>query len=269
MRRRGIPGIALLATTCAVGLAACGDDPAATDAAPADAVTIDARPDAFVPDAMPGRFDCLGEPLPTTADDPIDVGGVATEISAGGEEPVEGVVITLFSAADAELGTATTDATGAYSVEVATGGTPITGYLRAIQKGYLDTYLYPPRPLAASTTAAAATMITSGTFDLLGSLALGDAPADGMGHVVVVVVDCNDDPVQGAVVTSSPAGTVRYNAGGFPSDTATATGADGIAYVFNLTPGTVSVDASFDGTSLREHDVTARADVLTTTIVGP
>ena len=143
------------------------------------------------------------------------------------------------------------------------------GYLRSTATGFLDTYLYPPAPLAASTDQAFAVMVTSGTFDLLGSLAIGDAPTDGLAQMLVIVADCNNDPVQGAVVTTSPAGTVRYNSNGFPSDTATVTGADGIAYVFNVTPGTVTVDASLDAMSFREHELTARADVLTSTVVQP
>ncbi len=265
--RRCLLASSLFAGSLAVTLAAgCGgDDPVAVDAAAPDATIIDAT---VPPDGPPDRFACLGDPLPTVAADPIDVGGETSEVGAGGATPLAGVVVTLFSAGDAVLGNDTSDAQGLYSVNLATGGTPLDGYLRATAAGYLDTYLYPPAPLAASTDAARAIMVTPGTFSLLANLA-GVKPAKGAGNVLVIVLDCDDAPVQGAVVTASPAGTVRYNSGTFPSDTATSTAADGIAYILNVAPGTVTVDATVNGMSLREHDVVARSGTLTTTIVGP
>jgi hypothetical protein len=93
--------------------------------------------------------------------------------------------------------------------------------------------------------------------------------AAGNGFMGVVVSDCSGMPVAGATVTTTPSGTVRYNQAGIPSNTAMVTDADGVAYVFNVPAGTVTVGASAQGTTFRAHDVLVRADVLTTTVVAP
>jgi len=70
-------------------------------------------------------------------------------------------------------------------------------------------------------------------------------------------------------VSSTPAGTVRYNAGGGPSSSATSTASDGIAYIANVTAGNVTVQANASGHTLRQHVVNARADVITLTEIQP
>src|SRR2546427_413630 len=73
----------------------------------------------------------------------------------------------------------------------------------------------------------------------------------------------------GATVTSMPTGTVRYNAGGAPSSSATATAADGVAYIANVAPGNVTVQATASGQTLRQHTVNARANAITLTEIQP
>ena len=163
-------------------------------------------------------------------------------------------------------------------MSLTTGGTPLDGYLvghkDASNMTFMDTYLYPPAPLAANTAQGRLLMLTSGsggTFGTLQSLA-GVTQASGKAFVGVVVADCNYQPIAGATIKDPPAGsTVVYNsASGLPSSSATATASDGLAYIFNVTPGTVTVNATTSGSmDLRGHDLNARADVITTTAVQP
>jgi len=58
---------------------------------------------------------------------------------------------------------------GAYSFMLATSSVPIDGYLQASKSGFIDSYLYPPFPLAVDTLNADPLLITPGTLSLLGT----------------------------------------------------------------------------------------------------
>jgi hypothetical protein len=76
--------------------------------------------------------------------------------------------------------------------------------------------------------------------------------------------------VGGVTISSTPAGTVRYNgSNGLPSSTATMTMADGLGYVFNVAPGQVTLSATGGGMTFKSHAVNARADQVTTTLITP
>ncbi len=83
------------------------------------------------------------------------------------------------------------------------------------------------------------------------------------------MTNCAGTPIAGATVTSSPAGQVRYNAGGAPSSTANATADDGVAYIANVAAGNVTIQASAGGHTLRSHIVNARANAITLTQIQP
>ena len=215
-------------------------------------------------------FACLGAPLPTTAPATITITGNSTTAGLSGQMLLPTVTIDLFEGtATVPTKSTTSDLNGAYSVLISTSGVPVDGYIHGTKATYKDSYLYPPRPLATDTGNATLLLVTPGTFGLLESLG-GVTQNAGDGWIGVVVSDCNDMPVAGATVTTAPAGTVRYNAaGGVPSNTATATDADGVAYVFNVAAGDVTVQAQAGGNTLREHVINARADVVTTTVIQP
>ena len=72
-------------------------------------------------------------------------------------------------------------------------------------------------------------------------------------------------PVGGVAVFSQPAATYKYNRNSVPNMTATTTDIDGIAYVLNVAPNRrVTIAAS----GFRSHDVTARPDTLTLTMLA-
>jgi hypothetical protein len=268
--------LASISISITFAVAACGGSSNnGTDAGPPDGAG--AGIDAPV-DAPPGGpFDCAGQPLPTTAPASITVTGSTQSITLGGRAAVSGTMVTAYkNGSGTALGSATSDTQGAYSLNLSTGGTPIDGYLlghrgTAGSINYIDTYLYPPAPLATSTDKGSILLLSSGnsgTFSTLQSFA-GVTQNAGSGFIAVIVADCNNNPLAGATVTTTPMGTVKYNSGGIPSGSATMTGSDGLAYVFNTVAGTVNVQATSGAHTLRAHDVNARADVITTTAIQP
>jgi hypothetical protein len=242
-------------------VAACGNDNK-------DGVLphIDASADSFVD---PYRD------APPTSTVEVTVSGRATAPSMTGSMPLTGVVITAYRNADeaTPLAMTTTDGNGDYTITIQTMGESIDGYLKATRTGYLDTYLYPPFPLMMDYSNASILMVTEGTYGTLSTLAQGDQQV-GKGLVGLVVTD-GTAPVAGAIVTSTPAtpGMTKYNAmvGSFvlPSATATSTYTDGVAYLFNVAPGQVTVSATHPSMTLASHGLKVRADVLTTTVIVP
>jgi len=214
-------------------------------------------------------FECLGATLPTTAPNPIHVSG---QIKANALAPTAlgGAEVAAYNTTDTTaLAVDTSDTPGMYSLTVATGGTPVNGYLKVTKSGgtYLPTYAYPAVPLAADATDNVL-VITSSEFSFLANL-VGVTPAAGDGFIGVVVTDCAGNPLTGATVTSSPAGTVKYNAAGSPSSSATSTSSDGVAYIFNVAAGNVTILGAASGHALRQHVVNARADAVTLTQIQP
>jgi hypothetical protein len=236
-----------------------------------------AGPDAEpVPDATPPDLACNGDALPTTGTDPIVINGHAYASTPLGQDDLEGAIIEAFQVAGGgALYLDGSDAGGLFTLTIANAAmVPLDGYLRARSSGQLDTYLYPPAPLAVDPPEAPLMFTTE---DTLGQLAVtagvGQSPT--LGFFGVLVQDCAGLPVMGATVTVSPTSTspqtlVTYVApNNYPDTVATTTRANGLAYVFNVPTGDVVVDAEVGGTPLREHTVLSRAGVVTTTAVGP
>ena len=213
-------------------------------------------------------FECLGQALPTTAPPLVNVGGMVTA-NVLSPAPVPHAFVYAFRTGDTtHLAGDTTNTPGQYSVGITTGGTPVNGYLAISDSGHhIDTYAYPAVPLAVDVTDNVL-MVSSSEFSFLAASA-GITPVAGDGFIGVVVRNCQGTSVAGATVTSSPAGTVRYNAGGVPSSTASVTSTDGVAYIANVAAGNVTVQATASGHTLRQHVVNARADAVTLTEIQP
>jgi hypothetical protein len=189
-------------------------------------------------------------------------------LGASSSTPIDSARVDAFLTGNASsLDSAITDSSGAFSLTVATAGIPLDGYIRARRSGYLDTYTFPSAPLPASISRSF-TMLTPSVFGLLSGF-LGVTQTAGNGWIAVVVVDCTGNPVAGAAVSTTPPGTVRYDDNSGPSSTASVTGTDGQAYVFNVGAGNVVVAASVGTTTFRSHTVVAVADQITVTLVAP
>ncbi len=212
-------------------------------------------------------FGCVNDTLPTTAQALVTVNG-AIRANFLSQVPVSNAIVTAFRVgAPDTIAIDTSNTPGDYLLSITTGGTPVNGYLRVTHSGQLDTYAYPSRPLAASLTTNVL-MPTQSELDFLG-VAVGVTQSASNGVIAVVVKDCFGATVAGATVSTNPAGTVRYNSGTAPSATAMSTSSDGVAYVFNVPAGDVTVRANGGGETLRQHVVTARAGTVTLTEIQP
>jgi hypothetical protein len=212
---------------------------------------------------------------PPTMNAMITVSGTATTRDQNGATPAPGVTISAFRNSNeaTAIATTTTDAQGNFSLTVQTNGEALDGFLKAEKTGLKITYLYPPYPLMMDYAMAPVIMVTPSTYDTLSTIAQANQQP-GKAVVALVVTD-GTNPVAGAMVSSTPASTPvpRYNAmvGSFvlPSTTATSTYTDGIAYLFNLPEGQVTVSATKTGQTFASHGLKAWADQLTTTVIVP
>ncbi len=207
-------------------------------------------------------------PAPQT----IMVSGVAQTVDGTDTVPLEGATIEAFrSSGGGALATTTSAADGTYSLTLETGGVAIDGYLKGTSATRLDTYLYPPRPLAADQTDATMLIITQDTLDLLGIFA-GTNQDPAKGFIGLIVQDGNGTATAGATVTINPMGTatILYADGGLPSSSATATDDSGTVFIANVNVGDITVDGVAPGAQpLHEHTVNVRAGVITTTLLDP
>ncbi len=201
----------------------------------------------------------------------ITITGTATAHGLGAPTPVSGALITAYQASDDSMVTsAMTQSDGTYTLTVQTNGVPLDGYLKATFTNYVDTYLYPPAPLAANFAGASVDMATKSNFDLLSTLAQGNEMT-GKGLIAVEVEDATGAFVAGVTVSSSPASTAyRYDGNNaLPSSTASSTATDGVAYMFNAPVGAITVSATKTGSTFTTHGLKAWADSLTTTLITP
>lgn len=202
----------------------------------------------------------------------IAIGGTTSERGLGGETIVTGVTMTAHKSSDENtaLATATSDAQGKYTLNVATNGMPLDGFLKATKSGYIDIYMYPSAPFIENSMDASVNMLTPSNKDFLNNLASGGQTA-GKGMIGLQIRDASGQPVAGATVSSMPAsGAYRYtNSSGLPSSSVMSTSADGVAFMFNVPSGPITVMASKSGMTFQAHVVLARADKFTTTSIEP
>lgn len=190
-------------------LAACGSDAAKqTDAAvQQDAPKqIDAK---VFNDAPPSAYDlsCFGTPAPTTADANVTVGGVTETLDVQSQmfEAVGAVTVQAFKNGDATaLDTQTSGANdGTFTTAaIATGGTPIDGYLTGAKTGYRTSYLYTGNVIAKSIANVPVPMISTQTFALLQQLAQTQQDDNNNGVILALVSDCKFSGIAGATVTA-------------------------------------------------------------------
>jgi len=69
--------------------------------------------------------------------------------------------------------------------------------------------------------------------------------------------------------SAAPGAIIYTTPSGIPDTSATSTNVNGLAFILNVTPGNVVVDAQAGPNNLREHTLDVRADVVTETAVLP
>ncbi len=201
----------------------------------------------------------------------VTVSGVAETVQGTSRVPLAGAMIEAFdSGGGVALASTTSASDGTYSLTLTTNGAPIDGYLKGTSATRIDTYLYPPRPLAADRDSATMLLVNQQTLGLLGTLG-GVSQDPAKGFIGVLVLDAAGTGVAGATVTVTPMGTARviYVEGSLPNQNATMTDASGTVFIANTNVGTVTVDAQQGATDFFAHPVNARAGVITTTALEP
>jgi hypothetical protein len=202
----------------------------------------------------------------------VMVTGQAQTVMTTSTVPLEGATIEAFRVGNdtTPLASTTSGADGNYSLTLTTDGTAINGYLKGTSATRLDTYLYPPKPLAMDRANATVLLVTQQTLGLLGTLG-GTAQMAGKGFIGVRVFDANGMGVAGVTVTINPMGSAKviYAVNNLPNGNATMTDASATVFIVNTNLGDITVDASGGGVDYYEHVVNARADVVTTTAMEP
>lgn len=192
--------------------------------------------------------------------------------SKGGQSmALSGVTLGAYmEGASTPVATATSDAQGNFTMTIPTNGVALQGYVKATFSGYMDSYLYPPTPVAADQTGVTVFMVTSDTLNLLSMTLCHDQQQTTKGVIATEVLDASMAKVAGATVASQPAAMSDcYNSGGFPSSSVHVTDTDGIGYLLNVPAGTVTVSAMKSGLTFMSHQLNARAGALTLTIIQP
>src|SRR5512139_3887749 len=133
---------------------------------------------------------CGGGSSKSTIDGPqapamITVTGTASARDATGSSPLSGVTVGAYASSNetTPVTTAMTDAQGNFTLTIPTGGVALDGYVKATMASYMDTYLYPPAPLAADFSGATIVMLMPSTFDLLANTLCSASQMTSMGAI--------------------------------------------------------------------------------------
>jgi hypothetical protein len=233
-----------------LALVACGSDNSKVDAS---IIIQDTQmPDMKIfQDAPPPMYDltCLGSAAPTTAMNPITIAGTTTTLSMSGAMAVPDVDVDVFrSSSPTAVASVMSDSTGAYMTgNISTGGTPLAGYVRAMEPTYRTTYLYPPTVVAASLTDVPVVMISNSLFEQLTGIIQVAQDDMNNGAMIVLVTDCAvpmPAPIDGATVkvqqNGADVGTI-FDLGALAAQAA------GTFFVFNVPDGTTQIQVSYDG----------------------
>ena len=235
--------------------AACSDSSTTAGAdASADARgqnTTDASPR---PDATPAVLGCVVESIP----DPIILTGSVKDLI--GNSTASGMTLEVYPTGESEMAVSTvSDPDGNYSLSIPSGQSVWTGEIRAVHDDYIDMHIYPSgltkhiNPLDIPALTPEARELAG----LLGGVTIEETDA----LVMAYVLDCNLDPIEGAVITTDLAsGDVLYLLPDSPylDSDAVSTSVSGTALILNgvassSTPGKAVIHGEYGD---RTWDVT-------------
>lgn len=250
-----------------LALAACGGGSSDTPvdmAPPIDQPPPDTNPPVDMPPAV--DLSCMGNAAPTTGPDPVPIDGTVSDIDFASQSlvPVQDALVSAIKEAGGPGDSDMSDAAGAFTLAVPNQQqVALDGHLEASKAGQHPVRLYPPSPLSAPLTGVPLLLLNQATLEFfLGIQGITLDPTKG--EVGLVVVDCSNNPVANATpsVTDSNGNSVgeMFDASMFQ---------EGLFIYFNITPGVITVGATFDGNTFRAHDVDVVASTTSTTAVRP
>ncbi len=266
-----------------LALAACGSDKAQPDA---QIVIQDAPPPdmKIYEDAPPPSFDfsCMGNTAPTTATAQVTLSGTVQEVSLNGAtpsiDPLADATVDACAASSTactgqdQLGTATTDAQGAFSVgPIDTNMMPLDGYLQMTAAGSRTVYVYPASPLVADQGSIPVLSFSASGLQILQFLGCTQDDAN-YGMIAVAVTDCANMPVTD---TQNTALVVKQGGTEVTGTTVVDLGqaqqqAAGTYIICNVPEGAVTeVGATYNNMDLRAHNVQVVKGTTTSTILRP
>ena len=233
-------------------------------------------------------FACVGDPLPTTAPDSIQVHGTVED--APQPEGISGAMeigfvfnkpLTDPTTIASETFRKMTDSHGEFAATLTTLRSPHTAYILSQHPDYLDLYGYPALPVASDLgiemfqfrPALFAGLLCTGCPRIGASICQGGCASldPTTAHLIVSVVDCNDNSVAGATVTVSGSHSPVFYFSGEGLDSS-ATGTDeqtGAALVTGLTSGLVTIQASLGTVRFHDNTVRVTAGAVTEAKVSP
>jgi hypothetical protein len=189
--------------------------------------------------ALPEQIDGSSNSIPPT----ITLRGTAFERLAG-SAPVSGATVRALGLNQAVLATTTTDATGAYALEIATNGQPVEVALDAIAPSYVLTHRTFESSLIANHDGLWLDLMTGADFASLYANS-GVARTSGRATLEVEAADAYGTPLSGAQITTVDQSTsIVYASASGPDPTATATAASGLAYLLDAPADHVDVSAT-------------------------
>lgn len=189
--------------------------------------------------------------------DPVVAAGTVVEVPTfGSPTPEANVTIEVSSAPAGDPYLTTTSAEdGSYSFALASGGNPMHAFVTLRKSGKL-TSVFVPDALDGDLIDVYSPITTSGAVGTL-YFASGVSRRASAGTLLVMVRDCDGNPISDAVVTIQPPPSrmVYTNAAGSPDLGLDATSATGLVYALNAPAGRVSVTATKAGATFLTHDV--------------
>jgi hypothetical protein len=223
----------------------------------------DAARDGSPGDALPG-FECVGQPLATSAPQTISFTGLVTDAQNGNPMPNQNLA--LEDPIGNPLGNANTDPNGRFLFPYSTSGRPVDGhFFAATMPTNAAALVYPPHPYASDTVADFVVYQNSTVQSLV--FACGSNYDSTKGVIALIVEDCDGHPLAGATV-QRPQASAGLCYGGVSS--ASVTDQTGKVLVFSLLPATVTVSAmTSGGLTLYPRDVMVQPNSVTELVLQP
>lgn len=197
----------------------------------------------------------------------ITISGTGTDQGLT-SKPYDGAVVAVYKRSDPStpLGMATTDAQGKYSIQIATGGMVVDGYIKSTKANHADGYGFPAIPWQADDPNADPQGLGTGLYSILSGM-LGSSA--GKGLIVINLVDASGHAVAGATITTTP-GSDKYSYNGDngqPDGSKVMTNTDGIGFAGGVPPGKVTISATKAGVVFKSHEIDVHADAFTTATI--
>jgi len=181
-------------------------------------------------------FSCAGNSS-TVAVDPLVISGTVQSSGGSAFGPTSGVLVQAFGADNSLVTSATTDASGNFSLSIPTGGVPFNSYLFMTKSGFVPASAYWSKPLTQATIATPFMFSSEGLSSFYQLDGQSQNPNDGT--VVFSLADCSGTPINDGFIAGSagPRSAVSLGLVAFPPN----------FWTFNQPAGDATAQASADG----------------------